>query len=118
MSITHLLNASASWSRSQPVRDRGRQALTPTVVDADLPIRVQVASRADKSYGEQLRAEMSHVAYTDPDAALQRDDLLDVTGPDGESRSYVVLASMPPSKPEHHKKWALQKQEYGSISLP
>lgn len=105
--ITHLLNRRALWQRNRPVSvGPGRVQANLQTVNAALPCRIQIGGFGEASLGADWRTVATHTIYTDPDAALVRDDLLTES-----SVTYKILAKMPPSKPGHHLKWAAREQQ-------
>jgi hypothetical protein len=99
--ITHLLNRTATWRRNQPVGDHGRFQEVPVTLGT-VAVRIQIRSATQKTGGFADRADATHTVYTDPDAAFKQGDILMIDGV-----RYDVIAKEPPSKPDHHIRWAV-----------
>jgi hypothetical protein len=107
--ITHLLNRTALWQRNRPVSvGPGKFADALVTINPALACRVQIGGFGEASLAADWRTVATHTFYTDPGVGLVRDDLLTT---DDDGVQYKILAKLPPSKPQHHLKWAAREQQ-------
>lgn len=105
--ITHLLNRTALWRRNRPTGvGPGRFADDFQVLDPALKCRIQIGGFSEAEQAADWRTVATHTVYTDPAVGMVRDDTLTVDGV-----TYKILAKLPPSRPEHHLKWAAREQQ-------
>jgi hypothetical protein len=119
MSITHLLVDTAMVQRLQEIpRGSGRFEKAYVTIASEIAFREFVASAKEQAMAMQLRMNLTHTGYCEPDQDVAKDDqlvLLTKSGNTVAPRYFRVIGIPNPSLP-HHQKLQLEEISQAKVS--
>lgn len=116
--ITHLLTDVATVTRLLEInRGSGRWEKNTVPVSTGIAFRVFTASANDIALAQQLRMNMTHTGYCEPDQEVAKDDIIVLTEKDGEAidPQYMRVTGILDPSLRHHRKLALEQVQTGKL---